>query len=210
MKLVKLVLVFSVLLCSATQSSSSVIPTEKVVVILGLRTSVNPITEEVKEHRYSCSGSFISNDGILLTAKHCTERSSELVVVLSNGQRYTATVLNTSPTHDLATIRIDKQDTPHFTIAKHSAQGETIYTLGAPFGIERVLTRGIIAKLDGDVTFYDLTICPGSSGGAIYNEKDELVGVSTAVTIVGMGITGLSLGPSLDAIIIFLKTQPTE
>lgn len=153
-----------------------------------------------------CSGAFITPNGGILTAKHCTEDAAIIAVITSDGQEYRATVIATSSVHDLALLSIDKHHTPYFSIADTSFQGQTIYVLGSPLGIGGVLNTGIIARLNGDITYIDCSALPGNSGGPAFNEDGDLVGIVTAGFIVLYGTTHLNIMQSIDAIYGFGRT----
>ena len=68
--------------------------------------------------------------------------------------------------------------------AKNLVIGEEVYAIGAPQGLELSLSRGIVAQLRGvkgkaPIVQTDAAISPGSSGGGLFNENGELVGVTT-------------------------------
>ncbi len=150
-----------------------------------------------------CSGAFVTRNGHILTAKHCTQGAAEIVVLTADRQEYKATVLLESPTQDLAVIRIDRQNTPFFELAESAVQGQPIHTYGSPLGIMGTYTTGVIARLNGDVSYVDCGILPGNSGGPVFNDNGEMVGVAVAGFIVMLGTTHLNVMQSLDSIIYF-------
>lgn len=154
-------------------------------------------------NQYTCSGAVITSQGDILTARHCTEGSSRIDVTFSDGREYRAVVLATSNRHDLALLHVDRFNTPHFTIATSITQGQYIYVMGNPVGITGSLSSGVVAKLNGDVDLIDVTVLPGNSGGPAFNQKGELVGITTAGIIVLMGFGHLNIMQSIDAIVGF-------
>ncbi len=151
-----------------------------------------------------CSGSFIDNNGDILTAGHCARNAIEIDVITYDQQHYEAVIVATSSLHDLALLHIDRRNTAHFDPAPSVTRGEQIFILGSPLAITNTLTTGIIAKIDGDVTYVDCGALPGNSGSAVYNTKGEMVGVLTAGFIVGMGTTHLNVIQSIDAAWFFV------
>lgn len=151
-----------------------------------------------------CSGALISPIGHILTAKHCIEGFDEWSVVMPDGQEYEVTGQAVSKSHDIAIIHIDKLDTPFFRLGTSLSRGEEIAVLGSPLGLTNVLTKGIVAKLDGDRTLIDCGVLPGNSGGPLVNTKGELVGIVTAGYVVGFGMTHLNIAQSLDVLRFFL------
>jgi S1-C subfamily serine protease len=140
----------------------------------------------------TCSGSFVDSFGDVLTAKHCVTGFDSWEVQTYDGKRYAAIVVAKSVVHDLALLHIDRMNTPHFTLAARATRGEPISVLGSPLGITDTLSRGFIAKLDGDVTLIDCGALPGNSGGPVINDAGELVGLVNAGLIVLFGTTHLN------------------
>ncbi len=160
--------------------------------------------ENYSDHA-TCSGEFVTSGGLVLTAKHCTADAESITVVTYDGQEYKAIVLAQSPTQDLAVLRIDKQHTPYLPLAKSVEQGQSIHIYGSPLRITGTYATGVVARLNGDVTYIDCSVLPGNSGGPVFNDDGELVGVATAGFIVLMGTTHLNVMQSLDSIIGFAQ-----
>ncbi len=160
--------------------------------------------ENFAEHA-TCTGEFVTSGGLILTAKHCTEGVEKITVVTYDRQEYKATVLMQSPTQDLAVLRVDKRNTPYLPLAKSVEQGQSIHTYGSPLGITGTYTTGVVARLNGDVTYIDCGVLPGNSGGPVFNDDGELVGVATAGFIVLYGTTHLNVMQSLDSIVGFAQ-----
>lgn len=152
-----------------------------------------------------CSGSFIDGAGDVLTAGHCAAGDPDIDVVTSDGKRYHAVIIATSPIHDLALLHIDRLNTPYLRPAETVARGEKVFILGSPLGITDTLSTGIVAKLEGDTTLVDCGALPGNSGSAVVNEQGQIIGVLTAGYIVGAGTTHLNVAQSLDAVMYFVS-----
>ncbi len=153
-----------------------------------------------------CSGAFVTQNGYILTAKHCTADANEISVVTYDLQEYKATIVAQSDSQDLAVIRIDRQNTPFFKLAAGTEQGEAVHTYGSPLGISGTYTTGVIARLNGDVTYIDCGVLPGNSGGPAFNDAGDMTGVLVAGFVVLAGTTHLNVMQSLDSIIFFRDT----
>ena len=73
-----------------------------------------------------------------------------------------------------------------FAAARSVSIGEEVYAIGAPQGLDLSLSRGIISQLRGNygkqsapIIQTDAAISPGSSGGGLFNENGELLGITT-------------------------------
>jgi len=153
----------------------------------------------------TCSGEFIDPVGDILTARHCVEGFVSFEVQTADRQLYTAVVVATSPVHDLAIIHIDRSNTDYFNFAKTVTRGQKILVLGSPLAITDTLSVGVIAKLFGDTILLDCGALPGNSGGPVFDEDGNLVGVLNAGFIVMFGVTHLNQAQSLDAARFFVQ-----
>lgn len=188
-------------------------PVEQKVVELHMTTN-RIVIEESKKKRSSkelplsggatCSGAFIDDMGDILTARHCVEGFDVFEVVTFDQRKYRGVVIATSTVHDLALIHIDRVNTAYFKLAKSVTRGESISALGSPLGLTNTLSQGTIAKLDGDVFMMDLTVLPGNSGGPVFNAEGNMVGVATAMFVVLLGPTHLTIAQGNEAIWFFL------
>ncbi len=90
--------------------------------------------------------------------------------------------------------------------AKTLSPGETVYAIGAPKGLSLSITRGIVSQLRGahgreaaPKVQTDTPISPGSSGGGLFNEDGELVGITTE-GIRGTGEEGLNFAMPVELV----------
>lgn len=157
----------------------------------------------VKNGKALCSGALVSHQGLILTAKHCAEGSTEIMAMLNDGQEYTAIVKGISHNQDLALLQIGRFDTPYFNFGQRAKQNQTVWIVGNPLGLLNLVTQGIVAKLYGDQTLLDCTAVPGNSGGPVINSKGELVGILTAMIMVEAGPSHITIAQSLDSILMF-------
>lgn len=210
---VTLSLLLSSALFAETVSTSAQGKVEDKVVELHI-TFAPPSTPAVKTSRKLlmksktgkaiCSGSFISPNGHIITARHCVQDTTEIEVLTNDGQVYSADVTAISKNQDLAIIQIGHLNTPYFKLAESVEKGDTVFILGSPLGLTSLITSGIVAKLAGDITFLDCTAIPGNSGGPVFNDKGELVGVVSAMVMVLLGPAHISVVQSVDSIKYFI------
>lgn len=151
-----------------------------------------------------CSGFFIDAMGDIVTAGHCAEKAASIEIQTYDDKVYKAKIVGISDIHDVALLHIDAINTPYFVPASSVTQGESIWILGSPLALTNVLSTGIIAKLSGDIALLDCSVLPGNSGSAVVNYEGKVVGVATAVAVVGFGVTHLAVMESLDALRFFV------
>lgn len=95
----------------------------------------------------SGSGVIITNDGYIATNNHVVEGATELEVVTSDHKSYTAKVVGTDPSTDIAVIKIEGGKHPAMTFANSDnvRVGEWVLAVGNPFNLESTVTAGIVS-----------------------------------------------------------------
>lgn len=134
------------------------------------------------------SGVIISSDGYIVTNNHVVDGADELTVTLTDNKEYSAKIIGTDKTTDLALIKIDAKNLPAITIANSDnvKVGEWVLAIGNPLGLNNTVTAGIISAKARSLgansveSFIqtDAAINAGNSGGALVNAKGELVGIN--------------------------------
>ena len=136
------------------------------------------------------SGVIISSDGYIVTNNHVVEGADELTVTLDDNREFSARIIGTDKTTDLALIKIDGKDLPTLTIGDSNELkvGEWVLAVGNPFNLKSTVTAGIVSAKARTIgvspnsveSFIqtDAAINAGNSGGALVNTKGELVGIN--------------------------------
>ena len=134
------------------------------------------------------SGVIISADGYIVTNNHVVSGADELTVTLHDNSEYSARIIGTDETTDLALIKIDGKRLPAITIASSEdlKVGEWVLAVGNPLGLNNTVTAGIVSAkarrlgANGVESFIqtDAAINAGNSGGALVNTRGELVGIN--------------------------------
>lgn len=116
------------------------------------------------------------------------QQESDYIVVLADGTELDATLDQVSENHDLATLRLwEKAHCPMIlpTNPGRLSQGNQLYTIGSPAGIQHVVTSGIFSGFvkvkDKMMLQTDAPINPGNSGGPLIDETGKVVGINTLV-----------------------------
>ena len=125
------------------------------------------------------SGVIIHPSGYILTNYHVIDRATVIHVSLSSDEQYTARLVAGDAVNDLALLKVDPKQPLHaveFAKDDDLMLGETVITLGNPFGLAHTVTSGVLsarnreARYGDNVLFRDIlqtdaAINPGSSGG---------------------------------------------
>ncbi len=136
----------------------------------------------------SGSGVIISTDGYIVTNNHVVEGADELTVTLNDNREFSARIIGTDKTTDLALIKIDGNNLPTLPIgdSEKLKVGEWVIAVGNPFNFNNTVTAGIVSAkarslyANGVESFIqtDAAINAGNSGGALVNTQGELVGIN--------------------------------
>ncbi|WP_418151465.1 trypsin-like peptidase domain-containing protein [Variovorax atrisoli] len=161
-----------------------------------------PASARISQVRDLASGLIIRSDGLILTSAHVVTNIDEVQVQLDDGRRFTASVAGVDRRTDVALVKIDATDLPVAVIGDSSslAPGEWVAAMGAPFGFERSVTAGVVSAVGrvmagaGEIPFIqtDVAINPGSSGGPLFDERGEVVGMNSMIYSGSGGYMGLS------------------
>jgi S1-C subfamily serine protease len=128
-------------------------------------------------------------DGMLLTAYHVVEHATRIMVSCPGGRLSRAVVHVKSPQNDLAALKIESvtPDYLSFAAPRSARVGDSVFTVGFPvsglLGREPKFTEGTISSLSagGESSVMQVTVPvqPGNSGGALLNNRGEVVGIIT-------------------------------
>ena len=154
------------------------------------------------------SGVIIAENGYIITNNHVIENAQKIDVTLRNGQHYDAKLIATDAKTDVAVIKIEAGGLTFANLGDSGALvvGEPAIVIGNPLGqLGGTVTSGIISALDRAVGFQeddgttktmnllqtDASINSGNSGGGLFNQYGELVGIvvakSTGFSVEGLG-----------------------
>ena len=143
----------------------------------------------------SGSGVIISPDGYIVTNNHVIEDGDEIGVTLNDHREFSATVIGTDPSTDLALIKIKAEHLPYLEFGNSDSLrvGEWVLAVGNPFNLESTVTAGIVSAKGRSIDILegqdriesfiqtDAAVNPGNSGGALVNSNGELIGINTAI-----------------------------
>ncbi|MBX3462318.1 MAG: trypsin-like peptidase domain-containing protein [Planctomycetes bacterium] len=162
------------------------------------------------------SGSgFVWDDAGTVVTNHHVVAGATQVQVTVGGRNYRATVVNASPNHDLAVLRLqgDVQGLVPLPLGSSSdlRVGQTAIVIGNPFGFDQTMTTGIVSALnrtleskDGNLMHgliqVDAAVNPGNSGGPLLDSAGRLVGVTTAIYSPSGASAGIGFAVPVDTV----------
>lgn len=144
--------------------------------------------------------------GTILTAGHVAAGHKDMKVTLL-GKEQTAHVLWVGQNGlDLAILSADTRDVLPVKInCKRPLRGDRVYTFGYPLIAKHAMTWGRVSSDDDLPVQYvptgsvllDMTVAPGNSGGGVFNDDDELVGIVDAILIAPMPLAPFGVAPDI-------------
>ncbi len=160
--------------------------------------------QQKKQQKNSLGSGVIidAQQGFILTNNHVIDKADTIMVTLSDGREFNATLLGTDPEADVAVIQISADNLTELPIADSSELkvGDFVVAIGNPFGLGQTVTSGIVSALrrsglgiEGYEDFIqtDASINPGNSGGALVNLRGEFIGMNTAILAPSGGNVGI-------------------
>jgi serine protease Do len=156
------------------------------------------------------SAFFISADGYAVTNNHVVEGSTTLTIQTDDQKTYTAKVVGTDSTSDLALLKVDgRNDFPFVKLAdKMPRVGEWVLAIGNPFGLGGTVTAGIVSARErniGAVTAdnliqIDAPINKGDSGGPTFDLNGRVIGVNMMIFSPSGGSIGIAFAIPADTV----------
>lgn len=154
------------------------------------------------------SAFFISKDGYLLTNHHVVENASKVTIMMNDRRELDATVIGSDERTDVALLKVKGNQFPALTTGNvdQLKVGEPVLAIGSPFGFDYSASAGIVsAKMrnmmgETSVPFIqtDVALNPGNSGGPLFNQRGEVVGVNSRIFSGTGGYMGLSFSIPID------------
>ncbi len=151
------------------------------------------------------SGFLIDERGIVMTAAHVVHSADAIMVEFADGKTIDAEVISTSPSSDLALIRLSRSpDNPVVATLGDSDSveiGQSAIVIGAPFGVKHSLSVGYISGRQNGSTLTggeqlellqtDAAINHGNSGGPLFNKQGEVIGIVSRILSESGGSDGI-------------------
>ena len=145
-----------------------------------------------REFQGAGSGFIISSDGYVVTNNHVVEHATEIGVILQDGTRYEATIKGRDPKTDLALLKVNTDASLPFVELGDSDSarvGEWVVAVGNPFGLGGTVTAGIVSARGRDINSgpyddylqIDAPINRGNSGGPLFNNRGQVIGVNSMI-----------------------------
>ena len=154
------------------------------------------------------SAFFISKDGYLVTNHHVIENASRISITLNDRRELDATLVGSDERTDVAVLKVNGTNFPELKVGNvdQLKVGEPVLAIGSPFGFDYSASAGIVSaksrNMSGETSVpfiqTDAALNPGNSGGPLFNQKGEVVGVNSRIFSGTGGYMGLSFSIPID------------
>ena len=158
------------------------------------------------------SGFIISSEGYVLTNDHVAGNAKEIIVTMTNGQKYSAELIGTDMVSDVALLKIKGSNFPMVKLGNSDDVmiGEWAVAFGNPFGLfenidKPIVTVGVVSakgmnlNIDNNRSYRgliqtDAVINSGNSGGPLVNSAGEVIGINTLIYTAGVSQAYIGYG----------------
>ena len=148
------------------------------------------------------SGFIVDEGGLVVTNYHVIKGADEIEVILDNGETLPAVVRGVDRRTDLALLEVETESPlpfVRFGDSDHARVGDWVIAIGNPFGLGGTTTSGIVSARGRDINNgpyvdyiqIDASINRGNSGGPLFNDVGEVIGVNTAIFSPNGGSVGI-------------------
>ena len=211
--------------CFATPPENSPRVTDTVRIIRKTEPAVAAVFSQAEGRLSMGSGRVVHKDGYILTNDHVVAGERQISVTQFKGSGAELTKRNfdnvrivaTGGNLDLALLKIEgisasfKFPFVRLGASPNLKQGERVFAIGSPLGLERSVSEGIVSlrnRIISDRLHIQTTaeISPGNSGGPLFNYKGEVVGVNN-MKVVAQGAEGLGFAIPVDSLKTFLLNR---
>ncbi|HEY3803027.1 MAG TPA: trypsin-like peptidase domain-containing protein [Kofleriaceae bacterium] len=191
----RLLLVVGLIGCASTTANSPHRPKTAREIV---DTSSPAVVEiEAGDNRVG-TGFVVSNTGLIATNLHVIEGETTIKVKLFKETTPipVMSIAGVDPTHDLALMWINP---PHRLTpvrlgdSSQMSAGDKVYAIGNPLDLAYSVSDGLVSQvrqLSAELTILQISapISEGSSGGPLFNQYGEVIGVTTAIVTDGQNI----------------------
>ncbi|MFF4550366.1 S1C family serine protease [Streptomyces sp. NPDC001406] len=144
---------------ASSSTSTNVVPAGKKGDVAAIASAVSPSVVEVvatlSNGSSTGAGVIITSGGEVVTNNHVVSGASSIKVRTSDGKQYTAEIVGTDSSKDLALIKLkDASGLKPAALGNSDGVqvGDTVVAIGSPEGLTGTVTSGIVSALNRDVT----------------------------------------------------------
>jgi serine protease Do len=149
------------------------------------------------------AGYIIDPSGYIGTNKHLIDGAIAVFIITAEGERYRAAIVGVTAQADIALLRIHAAERAlpfvRFGDSDMMRAGDPVIAIGSPLGFNNTVTSGIVSAINRDIMEspfddylqIDAAINHGNSGGPLFNEAGEVIGMTSVIFSPDRGSSGL-------------------
>jgi S1-C subfamily serine protease len=136
----------------------------------------------------SGTGFIADSAGLVMTNQHVIGPSELISIQFDARTKVAAKVLAVDPERDVAVLYADLSAFPAAIPApiagahagrELAVEGERVFTIGSPLGLKKIITSGIVSKVEAHAIISDVNVNHGNSGGPLFNSQGLVIGITT-------------------------------
>ena len=152
---------------------------------------------QITDGTYTCGAGFVYDfNGDIITAAHVVQGLSSITVILSNGNMYKASLVGSALHSDVAVLKLPVSSSPPVIMAADNSTsvGDDVFAVGHPYDFTNSLSSGIVSQIHrfvdigssndehwlADLIQFDAATNPGNSGGPLFDQNGNVVGMVVA------------------------------
>lgn len=157
------------------------------------------------------TGFLIDQRGLIVTNQHVIGPSRHISVQFDPDRKVSAVLLAADAGKDVAVVWADLSAIPEAKVAllagsnvlePPAVEGERIFTIGSPLNQRKIMTTGIVSRIEERAIISDININPGNSGGPLFNSLGKVIGITT------FGERSGKVGPGISGIVRIEEAAP--
>ena len=147
------------------------------------------------------SGFLIDQKGLIATNQHVVGKSDSVQVQLSPTVKVPAAVLAADSIKDVAVLWIDQKVVENVRPVRlgyasdgsvPAVEGQQVFTIGSPLNQRKIMTSGIVSRIEPRAIISDVNINHGNSGGPLFTTDGRVIGITTFGDFSSNGGPGIS------------------
>ncbi len=176
------------------------------ITVTSAQTAQTPFGSHSQTQQAQGSGFVVDASGDIVTNEHVIVGAASISVRFWNGKTYTAKVVDSDTSLDLALIKVhapSSQLHPLWLGDSSDVQvGDAVVAIGSPFGLQETVTSGIVSAVHRRISATnsatienaiqtDAAINHGNSGGPLLNAQGRVIGVNAQIESESGGSDGV-------------------
>jgi S1-C subfamily serine protease len=159
----------------------------------------------------SGTGFIVDPAGLVMTNQHVIGPSEFVSIQFDEKRKVAAKVLAFDSERDVAVLYANLGAFPDALVAPiangqadhpMAVEGERVFSIGSPLRLKKIITSGIVSKVEERAIISDVNINHGNSGGPLFNSLGEVIGITTFL------VSGAN-GPGISGVVRIDQALPT-